>query len=775
MAGCVLFSPAASKEMNRRFHFYAISGVLSAGLLLPVGWVRAATTNVLYGDFFFSPAVVTVNVGDTINWTPAGSDTHTLLGTGSDPICGGVNLPCSYTFNTAGSFPYECTIPGHAELGMTGLVIVVNGNPPAPPVIATQPQSQIVLSNTTVVFSVTASNATSYQWQSNSLDIPGATNVSLTLSNVVTSDSGTYRVVVGNASGSLTSSNAVLLVLTVAFPVIAAQPRSQTVLTNSTAVFSVNASNAAFYQWQSNLFDLSGQTNSSLTLSNVMTGDSGTYRVVVGNLSGSVTSSNAVLIVGYPVGITQQPASVDVSAGTPVTLEVEATGSPAPHYQWLFNNSILAGQTNADLVLEAATSNRAGAYSVLVSNDFGAISSSNAFLTVAALTSILKESLAVMVNPPNSGAVVPNLNGKSLSVTHDYTVAAVPGKGHAFANWSGIIQSDDRSLTFVMPSVSNATLTANFIPSPFASNGVAGLYTGLFWDTNNLSNETSGWFSATLADNGVIAGQVRIAGVSTRFSTTLHADGSAALELTRHGQSPLVLALQADLTGLETLTGTIGDANNTFHAQLTAHRAGFGASRRATNYEGYYTWAMPGAAEYAPAGYSYGTAAVSASGGIRLSLFLSDSAATTASGWLSTNGQTPLYVSLHGGRESLLCWLSLTNFSNSLSTNGAFWFKNRGAQGSHPNGFTLTNLMFWMGAYPAAVPGANALNAANVSVQLSGADLTKSIAETIALNENGIGGSFTNIVVTIAGSPGVFTGLGAGMFTGLFIDPVSGL
>jgi plastocyanin len=84
----------------------------------------AASTNVSYGSYFFSPSTVTIHVGDTINWVGSGS--HTLDGTGSDPICGGAFLPCSHTFNAAGTFPYECTLTGHAAMGMVGTVVVTS-------------------------------------------------------------------------------------------------------------------------------------------------------------------------------------------------------------------------------------------------------------------------------------------------------------------------------------------------------------------------------------------------------------------------------------------------------------------------------------------------------------------------------------------------------------------------------------------------------------------------------------------------------------------------
>jgi plastocyanin len=91
------------------------------------GRARAATTNVSYGSFFFSPPVVQIHVGDTVSWS-TGSGTHSVLGTGSDPICGGALLPCAHTFNTAGNFAYECTVDSHAAFGMTGLVKVASAS-----------------------------------------------------------------------------------------------------------------------------------------------------------------------------------------------------------------------------------------------------------------------------------------------------------------------------------------------------------------------------------------------------------------------------------------------------------------------------------------------------------------------------------------------------------------------------------------------------------------------------------------------------------------------
>src|SRR6266853_5124949 len=94
---------------------------------------NAATTNVSYGAYYFSPSVVKINVGDTVRWTN-GLGSHTVKGTGSDPMCGGSYLPSSHTFNTPGTYPYECILLYHAFYGMTGTVIVA-ASPPAPALV----------------------------------------------------------------------------------------------------------------------------------------------------------------------------------------------------------------------------------------------------------------------------------------------------------------------------------------------------------------------------------------------------------------------------------------------------------------------------------------------------------------------------------------------------------------------------------------------------------------------------------------------------------------
>jgi hypothetical protein len=85
----------------------------------------------------------------------------------------------------------------------------------AVPVITSQPQGRTATVGSTVTFVVTAGGSLqlSYQWQFNSTNIAGATASSLTLTNVQPGQAGTYLVIVSNALGAVTSSNAVLAVV----------------------------------------------------------------------------------------------------------------------------------------------------------------------------------------------------------------------------------------------------------------------------------------------------------------------------------------------------------------------------------------------------------------------------------------------------------------------------------------------------------------------------------------------------------------------------------
>ena len=176
-------------------------------------------------------------------------------------------------------------------------------NPPSDglPTISSQPASVSVTVGSSATFSVTATGATSYQWRKNGTNISCATSSTYTTPATTSADNGAvFSVVVTNAKGSVTSSNATLTVKAkdTSPPAITSQPASVSVAAGSTATFSVTATGATSYQWRKNGTAISGATSTSYTTPATTSADNGAaFSVVVTNANGSVTSSNATLTV----------------------------------------------------------------------------------------------------------------------------------------------------------------------------------------------------------------------------------------------------------------------------------------------------------------------------------------------------------------------------------------------------------------------------------------------------------------------------------------------
>ena len=77
-----------------------------------------------------------------------------------------------------------------------------------------------------------------------------------------------------------------------------------------------------------------------------------------------------------------QPSNTVAIAGNTAALNVLASGVAPLSYQWYFGTSPLAGASASTLTLPNVRPGQAGAYSVIVSNPFGSVPSSNAFLNV---------------------------------------------------------------------------------------------------------------------------------------------------------------------------------------------------------------------------------------------------------------------------------------------------------------------------------------------------------------------------------------------------------
>ena len=237
------------------------------------------------------------------------------------------------------------------------------------PSITSEPVSQTAPVGSNVTFEVTATGTPplSYHWRMNTNNIVGATNATLTLSNVQPANAGSYSVIVSNLFGSATSSTAVLTVTTTGVaPLITKEPVSQTAAPGATVVFYVTATGAPplSYRWLMNSNVIVAATNASLTLSNVQLANAGGYSVIVTNAFGRATSSSAVLTVTNPPalvqaafasGIGSQPVTVPIlliANGNENALAFTLDFNPA---LLTYSNIVLgSGASNATLVFNAA-------------------------------------------------------------------------------------------------------------------------------------------------------------------------------------------------------------------------------------------------------------------------------------------------------------------------------------------------------------------------------------------------------------------------------------
>ena len=174
-------------------------------------------------------------------------------------------------------------------------------------------------------------------------------------------------------------------------PTITTNPTNLTVATGGNAVFHVTAGGSAPLQYQWYLDDtntpLADETNATLTLIAVNAADAGNYFAVVTNAVGGATSLAAVLTVLGPPVIGSQPASQSVAVSNNVSFTVVVDG-PAPlTYKWFFNTNTPVGVNSNQLALLNVQTTNAGTYSVIITNNYGAVTSTFATLTVS--TSVL--------------------------------------------------------------------------------------------------------------------------------------------------------------------------------------------------------------------------------------------------------------------------------------------------------------------------------------------------------------------------------------------------
>ena len=274
-----------------------------------------------------------------------------------------------------------------------------------------QPQNPLSLVGSNLTFTaqttITAGETiTGYTWklstnnQAPFITIPGATNSSFTITNVQITDAAYYFVSLIYNSGTNTGlqvSSAVSQLTVHDQARFTLQPQGSLVrATGGTASFNAAALGAQplSYQWRINGTNLAGSgringaATNALTITGLLTSDSGSYDLVISNTYGAVTSQVASLSVLVPPFIASQPGNLVVLSGNNAVFSVTPGGSLPMSFQWkkggstLFNSGRFSGVTSSVLTITGALTNDNGNYTLFMSNPVGSTSSIPANLLV---------------------------------------------------------------------------------------------------------------------------------------------------------------------------------------------------------------------------------------------------------------------------------------------------------------------------------------------------------------------------------------------------------
>jgi hypothetical protein len=112
--------------------------------------------------------------------------------------------------------------------------------------------------------------------------------------------------------------------LTPSAPYIYAQPANQVATVGGSVTFSVAVGGTPplSYQWSFGGSALDGATNASLTLTNVQFSQAGDYSVVITNVAGTASSSNATLSVNFPPASVRVVSITNAQSGATVNVPV---------------------------------------------------------------------------------------------------------------------------------------------------------------------------------------------------------------------------------------------------------------------------------------------------------------------------------------------------------------------------------------------------------------------------------------------------------------------
>jgi hypothetical protein len=426
-----------------------------------------------------------------------------------DDLAGG-NFYAEVEFNVTAGTKYWIAVDGYrGAMGLTRLRVLPLAASNAPPNIYLQPESQARFEGASgggqrVEFRVVATGSVplAYQWQANGTNLPGQIAPVLVLTNAGLADAGIYQVVVSNAFGAVTSqparftqntgpfndtfSNRIPLVgsvITVSGSVRGASKEpgepshgandgGRSVWWNWTAPVSGPVEIHTFgssYDTTLAVYTgdalgllalvaenddlLAGKVNASRVVFHAVQGTE--YRIAVDGYKTNSTSGNVVLNVRQPpeppVLLADLPPAMTMMRGSDAVILRPAFGGIPPllSAQWYMNGIPINGAKNLSLMVATSRTN-SGAYQLIVTNNYGSVTSQMA---------------AVRITPPQRIARIEHLvdgrvriyfaddgNGELALATDRFEVQYTLNLTGSPLDWTtahGVISNTGNELTFM--------------------------------------------------------------------------------------------------------------------------------------------------------------------------------------------------------------------------------------------------------------------------------------------------------------------------------------
>lgn len=186
---------------------------------------------------------------------------------------------------------------------------------------------------------VTGDGPLTYQWQFDGTNIQGATGTSLVLSDVQTTNSGTYTLIVANPIS--TNTTQVVVDVSVGKPFLVAPVPSYVETAGDHLAFwaNVGGTEPLYYQWESNNVPILGATGSAMVLSNITTSYGASYSVIVSNMFGTNTFGPGVLTVTAGLQFLDSNNIVVARVGDGAQALSDTTGNTVYLDQYTTNNA----------------------------------------------------------------------------------------------------------------------------------------------------------------------------------------------------------------------------------------------------------------------------------------------------------------------------------------------------------------------------------------------------------------------------------------------------